>query len=550
MSQNNASSTPAIPPLKSAARSSAEAPPSRLSDFPTPAAWRTLIVALLALAMLPVAGLVFDVPPDFARRCVILHASIAGVLLPLALTGQLSSHLQPAAHWTSRLLWLGITISGLAIPALLLSGTGQPLLVSYFPVLTNTIHPALLIGIVLTTALHLLTKPAAPVRRTDTNEGMGWLALPLLVTLTVLAWNWIATADVAPHIREELVAWGSGHAWTFALGSLAVWGWLMMAEVVGRQRIRWLMAVALASGPLLVAQVTTPIDSTDYLKQLNLLQLTVLWLAPSAVAISLLRDPVRRAVVGPWLWTAMALFFMPLAGASWLQLTARPDATTALRYGPLALQHGLGIATITALWGAIRHRQTMASSPNTQPRIGMIFLLGTLGIGTGLILLLATNTPRQAREMARPIAPQVRQHAIDSRQREITERFGQGVRMMQIKQHQHAVTAFHRVLELDPTIPEAHVNMGFALFELGDQAGAQRFFESATRLNKNQLNAYYGLALSARAQGAHEVAAGAMRTWLHLAPTDDPLRAKAEAIFDEASKASRKARQETITPNR
>jgi cytochrome c-type biogenesis protein CcmH/NrfG len=75
--------------------------------------------------------------------------------------------------------------------------------------------------------------------------------------------------------------------------------------------------------------------------------------------------------------------------------------------------------------------------------------------------------------------------------------------------------------------------MGFALYETGDYPGAQRFFESATRLDRGQLNAYYGLALAARAQRNPEVAVGAMRTWLHLAPPDDPFRAKANRFLEE-----------------
>src|SRR5215510_5188866 len=62
---------------------------------------------------------------------------------------------------------------------------------------------------------------------------------------------------------------------------------------------------------------------------------------------------------------------------------------------------------------------------------------------------------------------------------EIAERFSQGVVMLHAKQYEHALTAFHRVLELEPAMPEAHVNAGFALLGLNEPAAARDFFRSA-----------------------------------------------------------------------
>jgi tetratricopeptide (TPR) repeat protein len=242
----------------------------------------------------------------------------------------------------------------------------------------------------------------------------------------------------------------------------------------------------------------------------------------------------------------MAGFFLPLALAGWLILGAGANSRDTLRYGPLLIQHGLGLAALLALWGAIRHRQAVAGQVSPvrarQWRLA-VPPLAALGLVGGLIALFATVAPGRLEKKSPPIDEATRQHAIESRKSEIATRFKQGVDMMQMRQYTHAVTAFHRVLALDPTLPEAHVNMGFALLETGDPAGAQRFFESATRLNTNQLNAYYGLALAAQAQGAHQVAAGAMRTWLHLAPPDDPFRPRGEAIFDAAVAAARQQRE-------
>lgn len=111
--------------------------------------------------------------------------------------------------------------------------------------------------------------------------------------------------------------------------------------------------------------------------------------------------------------------------------------------------------------------------------------------------------------------------------REIKLRFQQGVVMLHAKRYEHAMTAFHRVLELDPAMPEAHVNMGFALIGLQRFVAARDFFTSAIELRRQQVNAYYGLALALDELQDRPGAIGAMRTFVHLSQQDDPYRRKA-----------------------
>ncbi|MCM2326783.1 MAG: tetratricopeptide repeat protein [Lysobacter sp.] len=113
--------------------------------------------------------------------------------------------------------------------------------------------------------------------------------------------------------------------------------------------------------------------------------------------------------------------------------------------------------------------------------------------------------------------------------------FRQGVAMLHARRHEHAIAAFHRVLKFAPAMPEAHANMGFALVGLKRYREAKSFFEGAIDLQPRQLNAYYGLALAAEGLGDLEVARGAMRTYVHLAPAGDPHRRKAEAALWEWS---------------
>lgn len=125
------------------------------------------------------------------------------------------------------------------------------------------------------------------------------------------------------------------------------------------------------------------------------------------------------------------------------------------------------------------------------------------------------------------------EHAREMKLREIDSRFKQGAVMLHARRYEHALTAFHRVLELDPALPEAHVNAGFALLGMKEHAKARAFFGSAIDLRPRQANAYYGLAVASEALGDLPAARGAMRTFLHLAPKDDPYRRKAEAALWE-----------------
>ena len=133
------------------------------------------------------------------------------------------------------------------------------------------------------------------------------------------------------------------------------------------------------------------------------------------------------------------------------------------------------------------------------------------------------NKPEEARTV----------HAQKKAKAEIKQRFQQGVDMLNNKQYEPALTAFHRVLELAPDMPEAHVNAGFALIGLGRFAAARNFFESALALRKDQVNAYYGLAEALEGLNDLPGALGAMRTYLHLAPANDAYRRKAEAAVWE-----------------
>ncbi|MBL8289079.1 MAG: hypothetical protein JNL85_13935 [Rubrivivax sp.] len=124
---------------------------------------------------------------------------------------------------------------------------------------------------------------------------------------------------------------------------------------------------------------------------------------------------------------------------------------------------------------------------------------------------------------------------------EVKRRFDEAVVMLHAGQHEHALVALHRVLALAPTMPEAHVNMGFALLGLNRAQQARDFFDSAIALQPQQANAYYGLALAWEAAGDLAMATGAMRSYLHLARDERPqhLRRARAALWEwEQARAS------------
>jgi len=156
-------------------------------------------------------------------------------------------------------------------------------------------------------------------------------------------------------------------------------------------------------------------------------------------------------------------------------------------------------------------------------------------VAVGLIIELAGSGPRAwqgATNTALPPVPMP--DRIVREQHEAAKiRFQQGVLMLHSKQYEHALVAFHEVLAIDPNSPDAYVNAGFALLGLQRQREAADFFRGAIDLKSNQLNAYFGLALALEAQGDLEGAVGAMRTYAHLAPPDDPFQRKSWAALWE-----------------
>ena len=126
-----------------------------------------------------------------------------------------------------------------------------------------------------------------------------------------------------------------------------------------------------------------------------------------------------------------------------------------------------------------------------------------------------------SRDAIEPVVADAHEVFDDEQARLVHQGFQQGVAMLQAGHFDHAVTALHAVLAIDPALPEAHVNMGFALLGAGKPAAAADFFNSATDLRPSLHNAYYGLALAERDIGNEKAALAAMQAYTHLAADDE-----------------------------
>lgn len=190
------------------------------------------------------------------------------------------------------------------------------------------------------------------------------------------------------------------------------------------------------------------------------------------------------------------------------------------------------------------------AEPGSGRRSGAVLVLLLALMGAALVHALMNTPEPGSRQAGSAAAADPRKHpaahADAARAAEVRRRFDEAVVMLHARQHEHAVTALHRVLELAPGLPEAHVNMGYALVGLKRHAAARDFFDAAIGLSPEQANAYYGLALAWEGLGDLKMAQGAMRTYLHRARHEtEAHRARARAAlweWEQRMKASPAAR--------
>lgn len=166
---------------------------------------------------------------------------------------------------------------------------------------------------------------------------------------------------------------------------------------------------------------------------------------------------------------------------------------------------------------------------------GLIVAMGSLfGVlqDAGRKPLASAQIPEQLPEQI-PAHSDPAGHMAAAEKQEVDLRFQQAVTMLHAKQYEYAAAALDKVLKIRPKMPEAHVNMGYAMLGLKQYRDAYEHFDRATVLRPMQANAYYGMAEALYELGDIEGAMGAMRSYVHLAPANDPYANRANAALWE-----------------
>ncbi|MBF0379735.1 MAG: hypothetical protein HQL69_01880 [Magnetococcales bacterium] len=167
--------------------------------------------------------------------------------------------------------------------------------------------------------------------------------------------------------------------------------------------------------------------------------------------------------------------------------------------------------------------------------IATVILIGGLGMAVNYY----PTTPNTIDKPAPKDLPKQTQAADLTMEEKIAQRFKEGAVMLHAKQYKYAITAFQWVLSQQPELPEANVNMGFAMLGLDKNKIAHDFFARTIEIKPTQANAYYGLAIALENMKDIEGARGAMRTFIHLSKKDNPYLPKARAalwVWEEKTK--------------
>lgn len=158
----------------------------------------------------------------------------------------------------------------------------------------------------------------------------------------------------------------------------------------------------------------------------------------------------------------------------------------------------------------------------------------TLGL-TIVIGLLIHYWPTGMNSVAAQDSQQAKltRHAMQMRDQEVQRRFVAAAELLAKRKYEAAAAELDRLLAIAPKMPEAHVNMGFAMMGLKRYALARDFFSVAIELRTTQMNAYFGVAIALEALDDFPCAQGAMRTYVHRSPKGDPFVRRAHGAIWE-----------------
>lgn len=101
-----------------------------------------------------------------------------------------------------------------------------------------------------------------------------------------------------------------------------------------------------------------------------------------------------------------------------------------------------------------------------------------------------------------------------------TEYYNQGITKSELKDHDGAIIAFSKVIELDPNDVDAYYNRGYSKAELKDYRGAIADFNTVIRLDSNYIGAFYNRGLSKGQIGDYTGSIADFTKAIEFDPTD------------------------------
>jgi cytochrome c oxidase subunit 1 len=492
-------------------------------------------------------------------------------VLGVALCGGLS--LAPIVRRTEATLWrlgalLSIAVAAVALLATVASlGLAQAEAV-HVELLTwgpghvlQFVHVILLMCVWCGLGEEVLGQPLAP--RRWLVAGLGLAAAPVLAVPLIYASYPMASADFRQAFTW-LMAWGAWPAatllalrllWLLTRAGRRVWQSAQTPALV-------LSIVLFLTGCVLGAMIRNDSTMVPAHYHGTVGAVTLAYMALAYRLLPALGASLRVGVLLRWQPVLYGAGLMVLALAlAWSGSLGVPRKTlhmdVIVQYPAYFAAMGLaGLGGLLAISGAalfvinvLRSLGTGAQSlPAGRRDVRRTALVMTVGLVVVIGMLLAYGVEDHGSASTATRADPAQDaagHAAQMRKAEIEQRFNRGVTLLNEKKFDAAASEWHRVLALAPQMPEAQVNMGFAMLGVERYAVARDFFDTAINLNTRQFNAYYGLAMALEGLGDLPGALGAMRSYVHLNKAEDAYVVKARAAIWEWESALEKTRTDS-----
>jgi len=274
---------------------------------------------LIALARVPALGMLFP-GAEFYRVALVLHVNLSQAVWFMAFACVLWSLY--SRHVSDALQRLALLLATLGTAGIVLSvsaGSVRPLMSNYLPVLDSPIFLGALGvfgGGVLLKAL--LAFGSIDLRQAGTQAAFARLVLlriavgGTLAVFVLLGWTAAQMNPAEGMAYFETLFWGPGHLWQFALLSLLMFTWLMLASRSGNRLSGGVVGVAilLSLVPLILAMGIPFIYAPDSAASTYLytwLMKWTSWEAPLLLALAILAT-ARPGMLAPGFGISLLLF--------------------------------------------------------------------------------------------------------------------------------------------------------------------------------------------------------------------------------------------------